>query len=215
MTVISASSVSFQTLARGQYSGVEDALTEVYRTRQDFEALWQQHGSKSSPAPAVPDVDFATQTVAVVFMGARNSGGFDIEVTSVDRKVDGSGLVVNFMTSNPPPDSMVTMAFTQPYHMVRLDSSEEGVVTFEGSVKPLPPPKFPRYIIGVAEGADADELVAAIEAHPTIKNVELQGTRSKWLFVDFDSENTDKDEARNFLEALEGATYVEEDSTMI
>jgi len=207
MVVVSAASAPFTTVDRGYYSAFEGTLNQVYRTRGEFEALWQQHGSNDYPPPGLPNVDFSTRMVAVVFMGTQNSGGYDIEITSLDEKEDG-GLVVNFMTSSPPPGAMLTMALTQPYHMVSFDYSDKDV-TFEGSEAPPPPRPFPTFMLGFKEDADRDGIVAQIDAFPTIRNVKTLGT---WgLLVDFDHDNTDEDEARKFLQNLEGIKYVEED----
>lgn len=219
MNVSAAASVPFQTVAKGTSSGFEDALTGVYRTAEDFAALWQTHGSNSYPAPDVPVVDFGTKMVAVVFTGTKMSGGYDVEVTSVDSQEEDGGnsrLVVNFATTDPPPGSVNTMALTQPYHMVSLDASG-GEVAFEGSVRTLPPPPAPTqftFMLGFEKGADTDAIIAQIRAHPAMPNSEVKGTSYKYALVHVDSESTDKDEAMKFLQDLEGVKYVEEDQPM-
>eukprot|EP00567_Pseudictyota_dubia_P003248 CAMPEP_0197456982 /NCGR_PEP_ID=MMETSP1175-20131217/44847_1 /TAXON_ID=1003142 /ORGANISM="Triceratium dubium, Strain CCMP147" /LENGTH=207 /DNA_ID=CAMNT_0042991225 /DNA_START=41 /DNA_END=664 /DNA_ORIENTATION=- len=204
-------SVPFQTIERGHYSAIEDALAETYRTRRDFEAFWGRHGSNSVPPPDVPDVDFASQMVAVVFMGTQNSGGYSVEITSVDDEGDGK-LVVNYMTTVPPPGAMVTMALTQPYHIVRLDASDKNVV-FVGSAKPPPPPAFPTFVLTFSEGADKNAIVSQIEAFPAVKNVRMM-VNLGIAMVDFDSENISTDEAMKLLEGVVGVKSVEADSPM-
>lgn len=208
LNFVSAMSTPFQTIDKGHNSGIKDALTEVYRTRQDFETFWTRHGSTSDPPPNVPDVDFATQMVAVVFRGTLNSGGYGVEITSVDRDEDGDRIVVNFMTSDPPPGSIATMALTQPYHVISLGASDENVV-FLGSAKPQPPPRFPTFILSL-EKENKDAIVAKIEALPSVKNVKALG-RLAVAYVDFDSDSISKDEARRLLEAVEGVKRIEED----
>lgn len=202
-------SVPFQTIDKGHNSAIEDALTKVYRTRQDFEVFWGRHGSNCCPPPNVPDVDFTTRMVAVVYMGTQNSGGYSVEVTSVDQKEDGD-LEVHFMTSVPGPRGFVTCSLTQPYHIISVDATDKNV-SFVGSAE-VPPPDFPipRFIVSFVKGAEVDAIVTQIEALPTIKNVNVLGSM-RIVFVDFDSKKTNKDEALNFLKDLKGVKYVEEE----
>lgn len=125
-TVVSVS-VPFQTIEKGQYSAIEYALTAVYHTRKDFEVFWGRHNSNSYPRTNAPDVDFSSQMVAVVFIGTKRSGGYNVEVISVDEDEEIDELVVNVIMREPSPDDMVTMALTQPYHIISLEASEKNV----------------------------------------------------------------------------------------
>jgi len=200
----------FQTLSKGDNSGIENAATEVFSTRAAFEGFWGEAGSSSSLPLSPPLEVFDTRMVIAVFMGSQSTGGYGVEITSVDQKKD--GLVVNYKTSAPAPGDMVTQAFTQPYHIISVPIT--GVnVRFEGSEAARSPPptaRFPKFIITFTQGFDLDVVVAQIETHPTIKKVQLlRGV--KIAFVDFDPVNTNKDEARQFLEDIEGVDSIEEE----
>jgi len=198
----------FQTIDKGHSSAIEETLSEVYRTQQEFEVFWGRH-----KAGSIPDVDFATRMVIAVYSGMKNSGGYSIEITSVDEKTaeEGGGIVVNYVTDTPSPGSMVTMALTQPYHIISVDASEKAVV-FEGSAKPAaPPPAMQTLIVGFDEGyAPDDAMVARIEAFDHVTNVQVLSSM-KMLFVDIDTRKMSKDEAQKLLEDIEGVKYVEAD----
>eukprot|EP00585_Thalassiosira_rotula_P012761 CAMPEP_0196131004 /NCGR_PEP_ID=MMETSP0910-20130528/1174_1 /TAXON_ID=49265 /ORGANISM="Thalassiosira rotula, Strain GSO102" /LENGTH=235 /DNA_ID=CAMNT_0041390407 /DNA_START=69 /DNA_END=776 /DNA_ORIENTATION=+ len=199
----------FQTLSKGDNSGIENAATKVFSTRAAFEEFRGGAGSASSLLPSLPLEVFDNRMVIAVFMGSRSTGGYGVEITSVDQKKD--GLVVNFKTSAPAPGDMVSQAFTQPYHIVSVPTTDANV-RFEGSeaARPPPPAHFPKFIITFTQGFDMDVVVTQIETHPTIKNVQLlRGV--KIAFVDFDPLNTNKDEARQFLEDIEGVNSIEEE----
>jgi hypothetical protein len=105
----------------------------------DFHVFWARHKQNTWEPPPVPVVDFTSQIIDVVFRGTKSSGGYGVEVTSVDEEEGGGGdLVVNFLTSDPFPGGMTTMALTQPYHIVKIDHLGGGKVTFEGSAGHLP-----------------------------------------------------------------------------
>jgi hypothetical protein len=208
----SAMSASFQTIDRGDHSAIENPLAEVYRTDVDFASFWARHTRNTWEAPPVPVVDFASQIVAAVFRGTKSSGGYGVEVTSVDEEEGGGGggdLVVNFLTSDPSPGDMTSMALTQPYHIVKIDHSGGGEVTFEGSGRP--PPALPmKFIIAVAKGANKDEVRSKIEAFPAVTNVQDLSSLSI-MFVDFDPDKVGVDEARKMLEGVDGVNSVEQD----
>jgi hypothetical protein len=207
---ISAMSVSFQTIDQGSYSAIEDPLTEVYRTEEAFSTFWARHKQNTWEPPPVPVVDFASQIVAAVFRGTKSSGGYGVEVTSVDEEEGGGGdLVVNFLTSDPSPGDMKTMALTQPYHIVKINHSGDGKVTFEGSGRP--PPQLPmKFILTVEKGADKDEVRSKIEAFPAVTNIQDLSSLSI-MFVDFDLDKVGVDEARKMLEDVGGVNSVEQD----
>jgi hypothetical protein len=206
----SAMTVPFQTIDKGDHSAIEDPLTEVYRTEVEFATFWARHKKNEWEPPPVPVVDFASQIVAAVFRGQKNSGGYDVEISSVDQEEAGDDdLVVNFMTSDPSPDDMVIAVMTQPYHIVKIGHSGVGRVTFEGSGRP-PPARPMKFILTVAKGTDKDGVVSKIEALAAVTNVQDLGLGSI-MFVDFDSDMVDVGEARKMLEGVDGVNSIELD----
>ncbi|KAL3811883.1 hypothetical protein ACHAXA_005549 [Cyclostephanos tholiformis] len=207
---ISVTSIPFETIDKGVNSAIEDPLTEVYRTGGDFAAFWARHTQNAWEPPPVPIVDFASQIVIAVFRGTKFSGGYGVEVVSVDQGESGSAdLVVNFLTSDPSPDDMVSQALTQAYHIVNVNHSGAGRVTFEGSGKP-PPARPIKFILTVARDSSKVEVRSKIEAFPAVMSVQELSSLSI-IFVDFDSEKVNVDQARKMLEGVNGVESVERD----
>jgi hypothetical protein len=120
--------ISFQTIARGDRSGIIEFSQVVVRNQADWTALWKKHASvQSNPAP-LPAVDFTKEAVVAVFLGKRPTGGHEVEIVSVEQTAD--SLSVSYVERQPPPGSIVTQAFTQPFHIVRLSSQGSATVTF-------------------------------------------------------------------------------------
>lgn len=203
------SNISFDTIDRGQNSGIKEALTEVYRTQGEFTAFWEQHVSDGGHNHDPPPLDFTTKMVAVVFMGTQVTGGFSVEVTSVEEK-EGDGLEVKFTTTVPLANAMVTQALTQPYDVVSVDATDNGV-TFEGTqAANVPSPLIPMYIVSFKEAADFGARVAQLQNDPRVNKVQVMNSL-RMVFVSFDSENIDADDALDFLYGLEGVQSIEED----
>ena len=120
--------VPFQTVAKGYQSGISEPLEIVARNQADWTALWKKHASTESNPPPAPAIDFGKEMVVAVFLGERPTGGHDIEITSVERS--GDNLVVSFVERSPQPGGVVTQAFTQPFHIVRVAAQSSGTVNF-------------------------------------------------------------------------------------
>jgi hypothetical protein len=109
----SADPVAFKTIDRGGQSNIENAREVVGRTAAEWTPLWKQH-TPDRPRPAV---DFTRSPVVGVFLRSRPTGGYDVEITSIDR--DGANLVVTYRERRPDPADIVTQVITMPYDVER------------------------------------------------------------------------------------------------
>lgn len=116
--------LSITPLERGAYSGVTEPGAVLITGEAGWKAHWQQHAGRIVPTPAAPSVDFSRDSILTVYMGEQNSGGHSIEITGV--KLAGGTLKVQVKETRPGPNAMVTMALTQPYHMVKIPKVPEG-----------------------------------------------------------------------------------------
>ena len=106
--------VSFATVAEGAISAVDERRHVVVRTAEEWQTLWSSH-SPTAPAPAV---DFAQSVVVGVFLGARPTDGFSVEITSV--REEDNGLLVEYCERRPDPAALVGQIVTSPFHLVTL-----------------------------------------------------------------------------------------------
>ncbi len=106
-----------------------------FETADEWSALWNAH----APAAPVPIVDFGREMVVGVFLGTRPTGGYSVEVATIEPK--GSETVVTYRVEEPGRDALVTQALTSPVHLVRL-STRKGQVRFKRAsrLKPVSPP---------------------------------------------------------------------------
>ncbi len=113
----------FTTLARGSYSGIDQSVDITITSQEKWEELWNEvHRDYLSPVPALPEVDFAAETVAAAFMGSRPTGGYSIEIEKICRQQGKYTAVVR--TVSPQPGEMLTMAITRPFHIIKIDRPE-------------------------------------------------------------------------------------------
>lgn|GEM_PF-2770081 len=104
-----------QTRFHGYYSGVTKSGEKVIDNLEAWQKVWKEVHKTVNPKPKLPPVDFKKQVVLAVFMGEKNTGGYEIKITSI--KETDQALVVSVRTTSPPADSFTTQALTQPYDL--------------------------------------------------------------------------------------------------
>lgn len=114
--------VSFETAQKGFYSGIDEPFETVIKDRDTWETFWANLHSIQFPSPSLPDIDFSKNMVIGVGMGSRSSGGYSAEIKNII--VEDGKLAVNLVEFQPGSNCLVTMAITQPYHLVVLESSD-------------------------------------------------------------------------------------------
>ena len=128
--------VPIRSLAKGVFSGIRDAKQEIVRSTDDWEKLWKQHAVSAGAAAKVPDVDFTKEMVVAVTMGMKRTGGYSIEIVSVD--VAEKTLRISVRKRSPPPGALTVQALTAPFHFVavpRNDLKPEFVEEIAGEKK--------------------------------------------------------------------------------
>ena len=116
--------VDFTTIRQGGNSHIKEARTEVVRTSAEWTALWKQHAGEARP----PAVDFSTAIVIGVFAGSRQTAGYTVEITRIEKQ--GDSLVVTYAEKGPGRDDMVAQMLTSPFHFVRT-GAHAGPVKFQ------------------------------------------------------------------------------------
>ena len=110
--------ISLQNLSKGYSSGVREPLKIVIQTQDNWNSLWKRHSSLQAISSPAPQVDFATEMVAVIFLGEKRTGGYEVEITKAER--NDSTLYLYYRERSPSRGGLVMQALTQPYHVVKL-----------------------------------------------------------------------------------------------
>ena len=103
----------FEPIAIGQTGSTRDTLMTVV---QD-EASFQEALKLVSPLGEVPQVDFNQSMVALLAV-PTNSGGFVIEVQSVEQR--GEEIQIHYLLSVPGEDCITVQALSLPFQIVSI-----------------------------------------------------------------------------------------------
>lgn len=124
-TVLAGGGMPMTTIAKGGISNVMEPREVVVRATVEWTTLWHDHAGADAPAPPV---DFASSMVVGVFLGARNTGGYAVEITAVEQ--DATGVVVRYTETKPAPGATLAQVITSPFCLVSV-AATEGPVRFE------------------------------------------------------------------------------------
>ena len=130
--------VSVREVASGLNSGITEPREVMITSADAWTALWQEVGSRRTPAPEMPAVDFSKEVVIACFSGAKSTGGHGIKVEKITRK---EGEYQVFVTrTSPGKGCMVTEAFTYPYAIVAVPGTGgvKAVFTVQDQTRDCP-----------------------------------------------------------------------------
>lgn len=115
-------------MARGAYSQLQTERLQLIQNTATLQQLWQQ-AQVSRP---VPEVDFSQYSVVLVALGARPTGGYRVDVSSVVKTAN--GITVNVTIHKPGDKCVVTQVVTNPYHFARVPIARESDLTVDFTV---------------------------------------------------------------------------------
>ncbi len=106
---------------KGYRCGYSEAARLVIKTEDRWKEVWRKVHLLRVPKPELPEIDFQEEMIIAVFMGDRKSGGYEIEIREIIKTE--KEIVVQVEEKEPSPESLRTMALTQPYHIIVVKSS--------------------------------------------------------------------------------------------
>jgi hypothetical protein len=114
---------------RGNMAHTTEAVQQVITTEDAWVEAWKQIHGGVEPLPERPDIEFTKSSVIVLVDEARNTGGYGIEIASVDTTDD--GVVVSYKCISPPEGSMNIMVITRPWLVAVIPTVDADTVTFK------------------------------------------------------------------------------------
>jgi hypothetical protein len=114
--------------AFAQYSGYDTPTQLVIRDQAAWTQAWLTLHARLQPVPPIPAVDFDRESVVLVALGTRNTGGYNVLLESAS--LDGGQVHLTVRQSAPGASCITTQALTQPVDLARLTRRPEPV-TFD------------------------------------------------------------------------------------
>jgi len=107
-------------------NGWDDAATVVVRDRDAWQATWNKmHERLAGPRPPMPAVDFSSEMIVVIALGARSTSGFGVTITGASES-DGV-ITIDALSTGPGPGCVTAQVITYPIDLVRLPRRSSAV----------------------------------------------------------------------------------------
>jgi len=129
--------VDFSVLATGTMSGYEGTRrVELVTDAEEWRRAWAIVGG----GRLLPDVNFDTRAVVVVYQGRQPTGGYSVEITGIKRV--GTVLAVSINERRPASGDVTTQVLSSPFVAVSIQRPPEGAtVRFEGVADEIEAPR--------------------------------------------------------------------------
>ena len=115
--------VEFSVVATGAMSAYEGGRrVELVSNDEDWRQAWAAIGG----GRPVPEVNFATRSVVVVYQGQKSTGGYSVAVEEIRR--DGTVLAVRVNERRPASGSFTTQVITSPFVAVSVPRPAAGAI---------------------------------------------------------------------------------------
>jgi len=115
----------FEMVSISSYSGHPMKKNYVIKNEYDWKDLWDTTTGIYTPKPKVPEINFSKEMIIAVYRGQCATGGYGVEIKKfIEKKKSIEVLVEEHF---PKSGYMYTQAFTQPYHIVKTETTKKKV----------------------------------------------------------------------------------------
>jgi len=116
---------AWRELAAGQQSAVRVPVARAVSDSGLWRDLWFAMTANRIEPPDPPEVDFSRETVVVLILGERPTGGYAVTIAAVVERRDEVEVVIDVIT--PEADAIVTQALTTPYYVAAIPVAAKPV----------------------------------------------------------------------------------------
>ena len=117
--------IDFDTISKGYSSDIEEEKSFVINNDAEWNKMWKEAFERQfSAPPSVPNTDFLENTVLAVYMGERPTTGYEINISDITE----SNNAIFVKVSEKTPQGGTGLAFTQPYHIVKVAKFKKPVI---------------------------------------------------------------------------------------
>lgn len=109
--------LTFSVLGHGTQSSFTVEQNKVFRTQSEFETFWKANSSQTTLGE-IGSVNYGRETLILLALGEKNTGGYDIRVDRVT--LAGNMVQVHYTKIAPAPNSYNDQVLTQPYVLIKL-----------------------------------------------------------------------------------------------
>lgn len=126
--------IPFKSIEKSTNGGFENPTTKVITSQAGFEDIWQKIWSRTSDTPQIPKIDFAKNQLLLVAIGAKNNGGYGLEIEKITETKN--EIIVNYFETKAGEKCMTTQAIVFPFELIEIGKTSKKIV-FNSSEKTI------------------------------------------------------------------------------
>ncbi len=110
----------------GTFCSIDTKREEIINNKDEYDKLMKDVYMNLDQMPKVPVVNFEKNTLVAFFSGARNTGGYMVNIDSI---MEGSkNLTVMVTETKPGKNCVVTDAITKPFVIMKIPKTDKKAV---------------------------------------------------------------------------------------
>lgn len=117
---------NFEVIYKSSYLGKSEKGFELIQTYKSYCELIKRLELEEVEDEDFFDIDFSNQSILVVYLGERNTGGYSIDISNI--YWNKNNLIVQTSETKPQKGEMVTMAITNPYCIVKIPKTSTVIL---------------------------------------------------------------------------------------
>lgn len=117
---------NFEVIYNSNYLGKGEKGFELIQNYKTYSELIKRLELEEVEDEDFFDIDFSNQSILVVYLGERNTGGYSIDVSNI--YWNKNNLIVQTSETKPQKGEMVTMAITNPYCIVKIPKTSTVIL---------------------------------------------------------------------------------------
>ncbi|MGE0561608.1 MAG: protease complex subunit PrcB family protein [Flavobacteriales bacterium] len=118
--------IEFKLIAKNSNSGFENLTERTINNTTDFKKAWDTAWSHFTDPNPAPSIDFNTETVILIALGAKNNGGYQLKINSVHEQ--DNELTVNYTEITSNPKCTNTQAIVFPYEFISIPKTSKKII---------------------------------------------------------------------------------------
>ncbi|WP_281765817.1 protease complex subunit PrcB family protein [Neptunitalea lumnitzerae] len=123
---VNTASVNFETLLQSSVGGPQTAEIIVAKEPGIVNEFFKKVNSTSGSHLAAPKIDYSKEMLFVICMGEKQSGGYQIDVSTIEETAN--TITVFVKETTPEEGAIVTTMITNPFTVVKLKTSNKRII---------------------------------------------------------------------------------------
>jgi len=118
--------ISFRIIDGHAESGFDAGMEKFISSTPDWVAIWMERQRNVKTKVPHPNIDFDRHVIVVVAMGRKNTDGYSVEITRMEKTKDDIRI---YLRKTVPADAAKAKAkVTSPFVMARIEKPDRPVI---------------------------------------------------------------------------------------